>query len=147
MSRTREMQRTFGEAFGLRHYLCRFGLGHLYTNREGRAILAALPLAVELLELLHQAQKPSTRVFPRLRISGNSMKKLFALVLFTLIATVLPALAEPVSIFDGKTFSGWEGDTNKTWRIEGGALIGGSLEAAVPHNEFICTRRSFTNFV
>jgi len=57
------------------------------------------------------------------------------------------ASGAPVSIFDGKTFSGWEGDTNKTWRIEGGALVGGSLQATVPHNEFICTERSFTNFI
>ncbi len=52
-----------------------------------------------------------------------------------------------VSIFDGKTFHGWEGDTNKTWRIENGAVVGGSLETKVPHNEFICTERQFTNFV
>jgi hypothetical protein len=52
-----------------------------------------------------------------------------------------------VSLFDGKTFSGWTGDTNKTWRIEGGAFVGGSLAANVPHNEFLCTERSFTNFV
>ncbi len=55
--------------------------------------------------------------------------------------------ANPISLFDGKTFAGWEGDTNKTWSIENGALVGGSLEATVPHNEFICTTRSFTNFV
>ena len=53
----------------------------------------------------------------------------------------------PLRLFDGRTFSGWEGDTNKTWRIENGALVGGSLQATVPHNEFICTARSFTNFV
>src|SRR5260370_18191714 len=50
-------------------------------------------------------------------------------------------------ICDGETFKGWEGDTNKTWRIEAGAFVGGSLTEAVPHNEFLCTRRSYTNFV
>lgn len=55
--------------------------------------------------------------------------------------------AKEILIFDGKTFRGWEGDTNKTWRIENGALVGGSLENKVPHNEFICTERQFTNFV
>ncbi|MEP6663650.1 MAG: DUF1080 domain-containing protein [Verrucomicrobiota bacterium] len=55
--------------------------------------------------------------------------------------------AKAVSIFDGKTFRGWEGDTNKTWRIENGAIVGGSLKIMVPHNEFICTERQFTNFV
>jgi hypothetical protein len=51
------------------------------------------------------------------------------------------------SLFDGKTFTGWEGDTNTTWRIQDGTLIGGTLKGKVPHNEFICTTRQFTNFV
>ena len=51
------------------------------------------------------------------------------------------------SLFDGKTFGGWEGDTNKTWRIEDGAFTGGSLAAKVPRNEFLRTKRGFTNFV
>ena len=60
-----------------------------------------------------------------------------------------PQVQKSVStpIFDGKTFRGWEGDTTKTWRIENGAIIGGSLKDKVPHNEFICTEQSFTNFV
>src|SRR5580765_7128029 len=53
--------------------------------------------------------------------------------------------AAEVSLFDGKTFAGWEGDTNKTWRIEHGAFVGGSLAAKVPRNEFMRTRRSYTN--
>lgn len=52
-----------------------------------------------------------------------------------------------VYIFDGKSFRGWEGETNKTWQIENGAIVGGSLEKKVPHNEFLCTERTFTNFV
>lgn len=52
-----------------------------------------------------------------------------------------------VSIFDGKTFRGWEGDTVKTWRIEDGALVGGSLTETVPKNDFLCTTREYGNFV
>ena len=51
------------------------------------------------------------------------------------------------ALFDGKTFAGWDGDTNKTWRVQDGALVGGSLAANVPRNEFLATTRSFTNFV
>lgn len=69
--------------------------------------------------------------------------------------TLLPNLTEPTSepvkkmksLFDGKTFSGWEGDTLDTWRIQDGVLIGGSLTNEVPHNEFLSTRRSYSNFV
>lgn len=58
--------------------------------------------------------------------------------------------AEPVRLFDGRTFAGWEGDTSgtkPTWRIVDGALVGGSLEAPVPRNEFLCTTRAYTNFI
>jgi hypothetical protein len=68
-------------------------------------------------------------------------------------AFVLPALlvtvalhAAPVPLFDGKTFDGWEGDTQKTWRIVEGALVGGSLVEKVPHNEFLATQKSFKDF-
>jgi hypothetical protein len=52
-----------------------------------------------------------------------------------------------ISLFDGKTFKGWEGDTNKTWRIENGAIVGGTLKEKVPHNEFLCTTRGYSNYV
>ena len=67
---------------------------------------------------------------------------LFLLVPF--VASV--ALAAPVPIFDGKTFDGWEGDTAKTWRIEDGAFVGGSLTEKVPHNEFLATKKTYANF-
>ena len=50
-------------------------------------------------------------------------------------------------IFDGKTFKGWEGDTINTWRIENGMLVGGSLDHRVPYNDFLCTDRSYDNFI
>src|SRR5262249_7851764 len=54
--------------------------------------------------------------------------------------------AEVKSLFDGKTLDGWEGDTKNTWRIEDGAIVGGSLDRVVPRNEFLCTTASYTDF-
>jgi len=62
-------------------------------------------------------------------------------------ATTTAADLAPQRLFDGRTFAGWEGETNRTWRITDGALVGGSLTARVPRNEFLCTTRSYTNFV
>jgi hypothetical protein len=50
-----------------------------------------------------------------------------------------------VSLFDG-TFSGWEGDTENTWRIEDGTIIAGSMEKAAPRNEFLCTTTKYSDF-
>jgi len=50
-------------------------------------------------------------------------------------------------LFDGRSFRGWDGDTVKTWRIEEGALVGGSLKETVPRNNFLCTRQSYSNFI
>jgi hypothetical protein len=57
-----------------------------------------------------------------------------------------PGLAEHKPLFDGKTLAGWEGETEKTWRIEDGAIVGGSLDAVVPRNEFLCTTKSYGDF-
>jgi hypothetical protein len=54
--------------------------------------------------------------------------------------------AETKSLFDGKTLDGWEGDTKNTWRVEEGAIVGGSLDRVVPRNEFLCTIASYTDF-
>jgi len=54
---------------------------------------------------------------------------------------------EAISLFDGKTFSGWEGDTLTTWSIKNGTIVGGSLNEMVPHNDFLCTKNSYTNFI
>lgn len=53
---------------------------------------------------------------------------------------------EPVSLFDGKTFQGWEGPM-ESFRVEDGAIVGGTLKAPIPQNQFLCTTRSYTNFV
>jgi len=77
------------------------------------------------------------------------MKTLFIAGLISLFAPALIAAdsSKAVPLQNGKTFKGWDGDTNKTWAIQDGALVGGSLSATVPRNEFIATTRSFTNFV
>jgi hypothetical protein len=72
------------------------------------------------------------------------MKSVIALIF---VASVLGATAATVPLSNGKTFEGWIGDTNKTWRIEDGAFVGGSLTNKVPRNEFLRTERQFTNFI
>jgi hypothetical protein len=77
------------------------------------------------------------------------MLRIMKLFLPTALATLVFAAiahAGPVAIFDGKTFDGWEGETAKTWRIQDGAFVGGSLTEKVPHNEFLATKKSYANF-
>ena len=69
--------------------------------------------------------------------------RLFAGLALVFIAPA--GIAESVSLFDGHSFDGWEGDTEKTWRIREGAIVGGSLSGN-PQNEFLATKRRFTNF-
>jgi len=59
-----------------------------------------------------------------------------------------PALADGekfTPLFDGKTFQGWEG-SRAVFRIENGAIVGGRLDRALPHNEFLCTKKEYGNF-
>lgn len=49
------------------------------------------------------------------------------------------------ALFDGKSFSGWEGNLSM-FRIEDGAIIAGTLEEPIPRNEFLCTIEEFDDF-
>ena len=84
-------------------------------------------------------------------MSGSAGVALFTLALVAALAGC--AARDPagssgslVQLFDGRTFRGWEGDTVGTWRIEDGALVGGSLTASVPRNSFLATTRDYRNF-
>jgi 3-keto-disaccharide hydrolase len=70
-----------------------------------------------------------------------------ALAFTALAFAPLQTTQKPVALFDGRTFAGWEGDTKSTWRIQEGAIVGGSLSTQVPRNEFLTTTRSFGDFV
>jgi hypothetical protein len=48
-------------------------------------------------------------------------------------------------LFDGKSFKGWEGNLS-LFRIEDGAITGGSLKESLDHNEFLCTTEDYDDF-
>lgn len=70
----------------------------------------------------------------------------FSLLTLLSLALTLAASADPVPLFDGKTFTGWEGDTNTVWRIEDGALVAGSLTAKQEKNNFLATTKTYGDF-
>jgi Domain of Unknown Function (DUF1080) len=78
--------------------------------------------------------------------SDIAMRDVLSLSMFLLAFPAFAANAEPVKLFDGKSLAGWEGDTEKTWKVEDGAIVGGSLDAVVPRNEFLCTTKTYENF-
>ena len=84
-------------------------------------------------------------------IKYGGMRILIFFLLVTVVSNAVELGAQPrekvIHLFDGKTFKGWEGETKKTWRIEDGALVGGSLTETVAHNEFLSTKRSYSDFV
>ena len=65
---------------------------------------------------------------------------------FVFGALTLAAHADPVPLFDGKTFTGWEGDAGSVWRIEDGSLVAGSLEKKQGKNNFLATEKKYGDF-
>ncbi len=51
-----------------------------------------------------------------------------------------------MSLIDGKSFAGWQGDIDSVWRIEDGALVAGSLQKKQANNNFLATTKEFKNF-
>lgn len=60
---------------------------------------------------------------------------------------MLAADDEPgfVSLFDGKTLDGWEGNL-KVFRVQDGAIVGGSLKEKIANNEFLCSKKQYADF-
>lgn len=50
-----------------------------------------------------------------------------------------------VPLFDGKSLEGWSGNL-KMFRIEDGAIVGGTLKDKIPHNEFLTHKDEFADF-
>ncbi len=50
-----------------------------------------------------------------------------------------------VSIFDGISLAGWEGNAH-FFRVEDGAIVAGSLKEKIPNNEFLCTEKKYGDF-
>jgi putative membrane-bound dehydrogenase-like protein len=78
----------------------------------------------------------------------STIRWFLALVFLPALAPAAPppAPGKTVPLFDGRSLQGWEGDA-KLWRVEGGAITGGSLTETVKRNEFLATTRPYTNFV
>lgn len=94
------------------------------SNRGFRTLAIGLPLAALLVAQPTAAQVPDT-------------------------ASVVVAVetSEPnfQPLFDGRSLQGWEGQ--ETWfRIEDGAIVAGTLERVIPHNQFLCTTRDYGDF-
>ena len=76
----------------------------------------------------------------------------------TLVPTAEPATSQTVdilkefrgkSLFDGKTFDGWEPNDDEAmahFRIEDGVIVGGSLSSDLSDNHFIRTVRDYQDF-
>jgi len=84
---------------------------------------------------------------------SSSIKRIFFLTFATVAMFSVgyaqetkPKLEEGFEwLFDGKTMDGWEG--NLEWfRIEDGAIVAGTLQKKIPHNEFLCTKRTYGDF-
>ena len=71
------------------------------------------------------------------------MRPLVLLALSSLLAS--PTHAEPMPLFDGKTLNGWDFNPDM-WSVQDGLITGGSTTEKITKNDFISTRKSYSNF-
>ncbi len=67
---------------------------------------------------------------------------------FVFLATLLPCLAQEVSLFDGKSLQGWQARAGeeKWWRVDDGCIVGGSLTEKTTYNTFLSSEKTYQNF-
>ena len=78
--------------------------------------------------------------------SFHPVEAMLVMIAAAALAAVAANAADPFPLFDGASFTGWNGDTTSTWRIEDGAIVAGSPDKAAPRNEFLASDREFENF-
>ena len=72
----------------------------------------------------------------------NRFAYLLAVVLLVSLGSDISAQhsdSNKTNLFDG-TFTGWEGDTEKTWRIEDGTIVAGSMDKAALAPLFVASK-------
>ena len=79
-------------------------------------------------------------------IGSRPCTALIVLSFFTSSTMYADETVERLSLFDGETFDGWEGNTETVWRIDDGTIAAGSLEKAARRNEFLATTDTFEDF-
>ena len=62
------------------------------------------------------------------------------------LVMVMTAQSAEVPLFDGTTLTGWQGETERIWRVQDGVIVGGSMEG-VKNNEFLATNERYSNFI
>ena len=74
------------------------------------------------------------------------MKLIIACIVPLLFTLGTARAADRVPLFDGKSFTGWEGNTGMVWRIEEGAFTAGTLDKKQEKNDFLATKKEFGDF-
>lgn len=92
-------------------------------NREGKSKLAAPALRLVAASSLPDHLRAAARAEMEPKAASN----------------------EGTRIFDGKTFSGWEGDFD-WFRISKGAIVAGTLNRPIPRNEFLRYEQELADF-
>ncbi len=109
--------------------------------------LSGAPPALQVMLVPALADRDDERAWAAIRGLAASDDRDVRLAALRALGPVDVALLKFVPLFDGKTFDGWEGDTEESFRIEDGAVVGGHLDAPIPRNEFLCTTRTYANFI
>lgn len=78
------------------------------------------------------------------RLNSEKISRLSVMLLFL---SVISCSKTPnmVSIFDGNSLKGWEGNL-EYFRIEDQSIVAGRLDEMIPQNEFLCTTRKYQDF-
>ena len=71
----------------------------------------------------------------------------FRSLIIAICCVAILGFAEPqrITLFDGHSLDGWQGDT-KFWRVADGEISAGAIDKKFPHNDFLTTVKSFRNF-
>ena len=121
---------------------------------DGERIMTGRPDRGGLVGATHRRRQPAPRAWlwsggdPG-RILGGRTLALLALAASLSSLGCAGRAQDPgdgwISLFDGETLAGWEG-SETYFRVEDGAIVGGTDAAPIPQNEFLCRSEQWDDF-
>ncbi|NJB72343.1 hypothetical protein GGR42_002834 [Saonia flava] len=64
---------------------------------------------------------------------------------FSILLFMSCNMSDELKLFNGESLEGWEG-SNTFFRVEKGAIVGGSLKKPIDKSYYLCTKQKYENF-
>ena len=114
-------------------------------NIRGRTMFCNHYEVLEKL-IIHTENMPSNTLRTTLTFNIWTFGRGATWMLFSIALFTSCGMSDEIRLFNGESLEGWEGPPT-VFRVEQGAIIGGTLEVPLDETGYLCTEETYDNFI